>query len=132
MHLLWHIGPVPKYPTLQEQFTSSLPLELTLHKALSLQLLLSEGTSLPQTPIAVYYVLLYYNTKYQSDIFLYKPSSSMISIEMIDAVELFVGLMISNLPPNSSKPSATSSFITGTLITVVSLPLIVICLDICL
>ena len=53
MHLLWHIGPVPKYPTLQEQFTSSLPLELTSHKALTLQLLLSEGTLLPQTPVAV-------------------------------------------------------------------------------
>jgi hypothetical protein len=53
MHLLWHIGPVPKNPSLQEQFTSSLPLELTSHKALTLQLLLREGTLLPQIPVAV-------------------------------------------------------------------------------
>lgn len=52
-YLLRHISPVPKYPTLQEQFSSCLPLALTLQKASVLHLLFKCGTILPQTPISV-------------------------------------------------------------------------------
>ena len=45
----------------------------------------------------------------------------MISIVMVDAVELVGGFMISSLPPMCSKPSAKSSFMIGMLITVVPL-----------
>ena len=53
---------------------------------------------------------------------------------MVDTEELLAigGLMISSLPPIVSKPSAKSSFMTGILITVVSLPVIDISFDICL
>ena len=89
---------------------------------------------MPQTPIAVrnnmvtiqrfFFLMLVMQT--------YKPSLSMISIVMMDADELFGGLMISSFPPIISKPSAKSSFMTGILIIVVSLPVIDINFDICL
>ena len=50
---------------------------------------------------------------------------------MVDADELLGGLMISSFPPIVSKPSAKSSFMTGILTTIVSLPVIDINFDIC-
>ena len=60
------------------------------------------------------------------------PSSSMISIVMVDADELFGGLMISSLPPMVSKPSARPSFMIEMFIVIlVWLPIIEIRSDIC-